>query len=53
VAQGLTALRNKGYIYYSDDRGNVIHETGFDPKKPIWIRYHKKMLDLFARGIIT
>lgn len=50
VAQGLTKLRNLGYLYYtSAQRSDVISETNFDPNKPIWIRYSTKMLDIFYR----
>lgn len=51
VAQGLTRMRDLGYIYYStEQKGAEISETNFDPKKPIWIRYRPKMLDLFYSG---
>lgn len=50
VAQGLTKLRELGYIFYSaEQRGSAIVETNFDPSKPIWIRYTQKMIDLFYR----
>ena len=52
VAGGLTKLRSLGYVFYSDERGNPIHETNFDPKKPIWIRYAPKFVDLFVRQIL-
>lgn len=53
VASGLTRLRELGYIYYSDARGAPIHETNFDPKKPVWIRYSEKMRALFVRTLVT
>ena len=50
VAAGLSALNKLGYIFYSSEqRGSAILETNFDPKKPIWIRYTNKMIDLFYR----
>ena len=50
VASGLTALRQKGYIYYSDANGQKIAEHNFDPKVPLWIRYDKKFTDLFIKN---
>jgi hypothetical protein len=51
VARGLTRLRELDFIFYSSEqRGAPISETNFDPKKPIWIRYTPKMIDLFYRG---
>ena len=52
VAAGLTDLRKKGYITYSDSGGLPIQETDFDPQKIVWIRYTKKMLDLFVRKLV-
>jgi len=50
VAQGLTKLRELGYIFYSSEqRGAAVSEYNFDPLKPIWIRYTPKMIDLFYR----
>lgn len=53
VAAGLTKLRTLGYIRYTDIRRNPIHETNFDPRKPIWIRYEPKFTNLFIKTIIT
>lgn len=53
VASGLTKLRTLGYIRYTDERRNPIHETSFDPKKPIWIRYEPKFTELFVKSIIA
>lgn len=54
VAAGLTSLRKRGFIKYTDESGEELHEYNFDPKKPIWIRYHKKFTDLFVQNrIIT
>ncbi len=51
VAAGLSKLRELGYIYYSSSqRGDALSEVGFDPNKPIWIRYTQKMIDLFYRN---
>ena len=50
VAGGLTALRHKGYVFYSDATGLPISEQNFDPNVPIWIRYGKKFLDLMVRN---
>lgn len=50
VASGLTALRHKGYIYYSDASGLPIHEYGFNPNTPVWIRYDKKFTTLLIRN---
>jgi hypothetical protein len=52
VAAGLTALRKKGYLEYTDQWRNRISDYDFDPKKPIWIRYTKKLTDLFVRELI-
>lgn len=49
VAAGITALRALGYIYYTDPLGNKITEHNFDPKKPIWLRYTQKFLNLLVR----
>jgi hypothetical protein len=49
VGQGLAELRSKGYISYSDARGNPISETNFDPQKPIWIRYTEKFKKIFVK----
>ena len=53
VAAGLARLRKLGYIRYTDERRNEIHETNFDPKKPIWIRYEPKFVDLLVRTVVT
>lgn len=50
VASGLTALRHKNYIFYSDAAGLPIREYGFDPRWPVWIRYDKKFRDLFIKN---
>ena len=47
VAAGLTELRKKGYLLYTDERRVPIYEFDFDPSKPVWIRYTKKFTDLF------
>ena len=52
VAAGLTGLRKKGYLRYTDLGGDPISEYDFDPKKLVWIRYDKKMVDLFVRIIL-
>jgi len=49
VAAGLSKLRARGYIFYSDSFRNRIAEYGFDVKKPIWIRYTDKFKDLLIR----
>lgn len=48
VGQGLTELRHKGFIRYTDAFGNPIHDHEFDPKRPIWIRYTQKFLTTCA-----
>lgn len=53
VAGGLAKLRKLGYIRYTDERGNPIFETDFNPKKPVWIRYEPKFTDLLVRGLIS
>lgn len=50
VASGLMKLRELGYVYYSDERRNPIHEQDFNPENPVWIRYGEKMMDLFVRS---
>lgn len=51
VAAGLTDLREKGYIFYSDgSRARLSELLMIDHKKPIWLRYTQKMMDLFVRG---
>lgn len=49
VAAGLTELRSKGYLYYTDPIGNRISEHNFDPKTPVWVRYQPKLLNLLVR----
>jgi hypothetical protein len=49
VAAGLTALRKKGYITYTDERRVPLSDYDFNPKKPIWIRYTRKFTDLFIK----
>jgi hypothetical protein len=49
VAAGLTKLRERGYITYTDERRVRISEFDFDPKKPVWIRYTDKFISLFIR----
>lgn len=51
IAQGLTQLREMGYIMYTDANRVPIYELAldFDAKKPIWIRYTPKFTDLFIR----
>jgi len=49
VAAGLTVLRKKGYIYYSDELGGIIEEHNFNPIIPIWIRYTPKFIRLLIR----
>jgi hypothetical protein len=51
VAAGLTSLRAKGYIVYTDERREAIHEYGFDGKKPIWIRYAPKFTNLLVKEL--
>ena len=53
VASGVTKLRTLGYIFFSDERGNPVHEQNFDPKKPVWIRYTDKFRTLLIRSIQT
>ena len=53
VAAGLSKLRELGYVFYSDERSNPVHEQNFDPNKPVWIRYTPKMCKLFIRSILT
>lgn len=53
VAAGITKLRTLGYVFFSDERGNPVHEQNFDPKKPIWIRYTEKFKALLTRSIQT
>mgnify|MGYP000222757479 CR=1 FL=1 len=48
VALGLTELRHRGFIRYTDGWGNPVHDHEFDPKRPIWIRYTDKMLSTCA-----
>jgi hypothetical protein len=50
VASGLSKLRALGYIRYTDARNNRISEIMFDPKKPVWIRYEPKFVDLLVRS---
>lgn len=50
TAAGLSKLRELGYIHYSDAGGQKLSVIQFDPQKPIWIRYSKKMVDLFVRN---
>jgi hypothetical protein len=54
VAAGLTSLRKKGYIAYTDGNRVPISDYDFDPKKTIWIRYTQKFLDLLIekKGLI-
>jgi DNA-binding transcriptional ArsR family regulator len=52
VASGLTKLRELGYVYYSDERGERVTEQDFNPKVPLWIRYTDKMTSLFVRSSI-
>jgi hypothetical protein len=49
VAAGLTELRKKGFILYTDERRVPLSDYDFDAKKPIWIRYTKKFTDLFIQ----
>jgi formylmethanofuran dehydrogenase subunit E len=49
VAAGLTELRKKGYLLYTDEGRVAIAEFNFDPKKPVWIRYTKKFTDLLIK----
>lgn len=53
VASGISKLRTLGYIYYSDERGNPVHEQNFNQEKPIWIRYTEKFRSLLVRSIQT
>lgn len=54
VAAGLTALRKLGYVQYTDEFKNELHELNFNnPQNPIWIRYTKKMTDLFVREVVS
>jgi hypothetical protein len=48
VASGVAKLRSLGYVEYSDERRQTVHEFGYDAKKPVWIRYTQKMRDLFV-----
>ena len=50
VAGGLTKLRHLEYIHYSDAGRNKVSEYLFDPKKPVWIRYSPKFLNLLVKG---
>lgn len=52
VAAGLTGLRKKGYIRYTDKSGVAISEYGWDPAKPIWIRYEPKFKALLVKELI-
>ena len=49
VAAGLARLRVLDYVLYTDERRVPISEFGFDPKKPVWIRYTNKFTALFVR----
>lgn len=51
VAAGLTSLRSKDYVYYTNGSREKLSEVFFDPHKPIWIRYDKKFTDLFIRSV--
>ena len=53
VASGITKLRSLGYVFFSDERGNIVHEQNFSPDKPIWIRYSDKFRTLLIRSIQT
>lgn len=48
VAAGLSGLREKGYIVYTDERRVPVSAFDWDPKKPVWIRYTKKFTDLLV-----
>ena len=51
VASGFTALRHKGYIYYSDAGGQRISDFDFVAERaPVWLRYDKKFTDLFVKN---
>jgi len=50
IASGLTALRYKDYIFYSDAGGLPLIEHGFNPKALIWIRYSQKFLKLLIKN---
>ena len=50
VASGLSELRRKSYIYYSDAQGQKISDQTFDKKVPLWIRYDKKFTSLFIKN---
>lgn len=49
VAEGLSALRQLGYLRYSDPFGNTIQEHGFDERIPVWVRYQPKLTNLLVR----
>lgn len=53
VASGLGKLKELGYIYYSDEKGNPISEQNFDPEKPVWIRYGEKMKRLLSGTLLA
>lgn len=51
IAAGLTQLREKEFIFYSDESGNRISSLILDPtSKIMWLRYGKKFLDVIVKG---
>jgi hypothetical protein len=50
VAGGLTQLRAKGFIFYTDQFGTKMPEEYFitHPEAEPWVRYTKKFMDCFT-----
>jgi len=50
VGRGLTELRVKGFIKYTDQHGTEMPETYFmtHPEATPWVRYNKKFMDCFT-----
>ena len=49
IAAGLTKLRARDYIFYSDAGRLPVNEFDWNPNKPVWIRYLPKFTDLLVK----